>query len=233
MLCISLTTSLCSCLNTLAFCFDMTDPTHLTHFIHGGVFIYISFGGAWYGTFQKAICSSFAVQGSEAKIVVCIGGDVNVSLNNKISFFIPGQLQIEASWNTSTGIYQFNWCLHSFSIHLSEIQWIQAPKRVWGQLLQSNLYPAPTDLTNWGHVHCMLKMAASLGAEGKCKAFSQAKASFSAPGARAREIIMSGVIWLGPQAQLWRRWSNSCGGRQAEASEKLSAPLTVTTLSPN
>lgn len=39
-------------------------------------------------------------------------------------------------------------------------------------------------------------------AEGECKPLAQAKASFSAPGATAREIIMSGVIRLGPEAQL-------------------------------
>lgn len=55
----------------------------------------------------------------------------------------------------------------------------------------------------------------SLVAEGECKPLAQAKASFSAPGATAREIIMSGVIRLGPEAQLWRRRSKSLGGKEA------------------
>lgn len=70
----------------------------------------------------------------------------------------------------------------------------------------------------------------------KCKPFAQAQASFSAPGARAREIIMSGVIRLGPQAQLWRRRSNSCvcvggvggGGGRVEAGRGISEALCST-----
>lgn len=77
-----------------------------------------------------------------------------------------------------------------------------------------------------------LKSEVSPSAEGECKPLFRPKHPLALlqPG----EIIMSGVIRLGPEAQLrWWRRSNSLGGgrKEAEASEKLSAPLTVTTLS--
>lgn len=79
-------------------CLYMTNPTHLTHFLRGwGIYLDCSLE-CLIPSESTTICSSFAFQGSEAKILVCIGGDGNVRFSTTTrSDFISSQLQIESS----------------------------------------------------------------------------------------------------------------------------------------